>query len=74
MRPLPDDGAGVRAGGSAAERARGAGEDQQNENPLTAGRFGIRSIPTLIKLDHGREVRRASGAVPAGQIVAFASA
>jgi thioredoxin 2 len=41
-------------------------------NPLTSSRFGIRSIPTLVRLDHGRETSRRSGALPAGQIVAFA--
>ena len=44
-----------------------------DDNPLTASRFGIRSIPTVVKLDHGRELSRRSGALPAGQIVAFAS-
>lgn len=43
-----------------------------DDNPHTASRFGIRSIPTLVKLDHGRELSRRSGALPAGQIVAFA--
>jgi thioredoxin 2 len=38
----------------------------------TAGRFGIRSIPTLVKLQGGREVVRQSGALPAAQIVALA--
>jgi thioredoxin 2 len=45
-----------------------------DDNPRTAGRFGIRSIPTLVKLEHGREAARQSGAIAAGQIVAFASA
>jgi thioredoxin 2 len=44
-----------------------------DDNPRTAARFGIRSIPTLVRLERGQEVRRASGALPAGQIVAFAS-
>ena len=43
-----------------------------DDNPRTAARFGIRSIPTLVKLDHGQETSRRSGALPAGQIVAFA--
>ena len=43
-----------------------------DDNPRTAARFGIRSIPTLVRLDGGREVRRVSGALPAAQIVAFA--
>jgi thioredoxin 2 len=45
-----------------------------DDNPRTASRFGIRSIPTLVKLDHGREVARVAGARPAGQIVQFAGA
>ena len=44
-----------------------------DDNPHTASRFGIRSIPTLVKLDHGRELNRRSGALPAGQIAAFAA-
>ena len=43
-----------------------------DDNPRTAAKFGIRSIPTLVRLDRGREVRRVSGALPAAQIVAFA--
>jgi thioredoxin 2 len=42
-------------------------------NPTLAGRFGIRSIPTLLRLDRGRETARSSGALPAAQIVQFAS-
>lgn len=33
--------------------------------PDVAGRFGIRSIPTFLRFDKGREARRASGAMPA---------
>jgi len=43
-----------------------------DDHPRTAGRFAIRSIPTLVRLDHGQEVARRSGALPAAQIVAFA--
>jgi thioredoxin 2 len=43
-----------------------------DDNPRTSARFGIRSIPTLVKLDHGTEVSRVAGARPAGQIVQFA--
>ena len=43
-----------------------------DDNPRTAARFGIRSIPTLVKLQRGAEVARAAGARPAGQIVQFA--
>jgi thioredoxin 2 len=42
-----------------------------DDNPQVAARFGIRSIPTLVRLERGREVQRRSGALPAGQIVAF---
>jgi thioredoxin 2 len=35
----------------------------------TAARFGIRSIPTLIAFDHGREVARQSGALSESMIL-----
>jgi len=35
-----------------------------NENPDTAMRFGIMSIPTLLIMKNGREVNRIIGAVP----------
>jgi thioredoxin 2 len=43
-------------------------------SPQTSSRFAIRSIPTLVKLDHGREVARQAGAVAAAQIVGWARA
>jgi len=43
-------------------------------SPQLSQRFGIRSIPTLLRLDGGRERGRQSGTVPAAQIVAFATA
>ena len=43
-----------------------------DDNPHTAARFGIRSIPTLVKLNQGQEVARVAGARPAGQIAQFA--
>ena len=45
-----------------------------DDNPRTAARFGIRSIPTLVKLQRGSEVSRLSGARQAGQIVQFVQA
>ena len=45
-----------------------------DENPALSARFGIRSIPTLVRLERGRETARQSGAVPAAAIVAFAGA
>ncbi|MDZ7591109.1 MAG: thioredoxin TrxC [Rubrivivax sp.] len=44
-----------------------------DDNPALSQRYGIRSIPTLLRLDAGRETRRQSGAVPASAIVALAS-
>ncbi len=38
--------------------------------PEVAGRFGIRSIPTMILFRGGREAKRLSGAMPAGNIAA----
>ena len=43
-----------------------------DENPQLSAQFGIRSIPTLVKLQGGRELRRQSGTLPAAQIVALA--
>ena len=43
-------------------------------NPGLTARFGIRSIPTLIRLHGGRETARQSGALPAAAIVALAAA
>lgn len=45
-----------------------------DENPELAARFGIRSIPTLIRLENGRETHRHSGAIPAQSIQQFARA
>ena len=41
-------------------------------SPQTSARFAIRSIPTMVRLDGGRETKRQSGAVQAAQIVAWA--
>lgn len=43
-----------------------------DDNPLTARRFAIRSIPTLVRLKAGQELARQAGALQAGQIVSFA--
>ncbi len=45
-----------------------------DDNPGLSQRFGIRSIPTLVRLQGGREVQRQSGAVPVAAIVALATA
>ncbi|MBM3391514.1 MAG: thioredoxin TrxC [Betaproteobacteria bacterium] len=39
-----------------------------------AGRYGIRSIPTLILFHHGREIARQSGAMDAGNLVRWVTA
>jgi len=33
-------------------------------NPITAGRFGVRSIPTMILFKNGRETQRVVGYMP----------
>ncbi len=42
-------------------------------NPHLSARFGIRSIPTLVRLRGGREDKRVSGALQAAQIVGWVS-
>jgi thioredoxin 2 len=39
-----------------------------DEQPALAGRFGIRSIPTLIIFRAGRELARQSGAIDAASL------
>ena len=61
---------------SAASSLRGRAllvKVNSDDNPKAAGRFGIRSIPTLVRLQRGRELARQSGTLPAAQIVRFAS-
>ncbi len=41
-------------------------------HPQPAARYGIRSIPTLILFQHGKEVARTSGALPMSQLMQFA--
>jgi thioredoxin 2 len=40
-----------------------------DENPAIASRFGVRSIPTLLVLQSGREIDRIVGAQPKSEIV-----
>lgn len=40
-------------------------------HPDVSARQGIRGIPTMIRFAGGREVKRQSGAMPAGQIVGW---
>lgn len=35
-----------------------------DQNPITAGRFGVRSIPTMILFKNGREAQRLIGYMP----------
>jgi thioredoxin 2 len=55
---------------AAAQRATGlrVGKVNTEEQPQLAGRFGIRSIPTLILYRGGRELARQSGAVDAASL------
>jgi thioredoxin len=40
-----------------------------DENPLTASRFNVRGIPTLLLLKDGREMTRLAGAYPKADIL-----
>lgn len=43
-----------------------------DDSPRLSARYGIRSIPTLLRLERGQETHRQSGPIPAGAIVGFA--
>ena len=43
-----------------------------DDSPQASAKFAIRSIPTLVRLQAGAEIRRQSGALPLAQIVALA--
>lgn len=60
-----------RAGRELGDRALFVKVDT-DANPQLAARFGIRSIPTLVKIERGRETARRSGALPAGEIARMA--
>jgi thioredoxin-like negative regulator of GroEL len=40
-----------------------------DDNPMTAARFNVRSIPTLLLLRNGREIDRIVGVQPKAEIV-----
>jgi thioredoxin 1 len=40
-----------------------------DENPDIAARYGIMSIPTLVRIEEGKEVARAIGALPKAQLI-----
>jgi thioredoxin 2 len=40
-------------------------------SPVASATYGIRSIPTLVLFDQGTEVGRVSGAMPAGDLIAW---
>ena len=42
-----------------------------DENPDTAGNYGVNSIPTLIVFKNGKEVDRVVGALPKSQLQAL---
>ena len=44
-----------------------------DQSPQLSARFGIRSIPTLVRLERGREAARQSGALPLPAIIQLAT-
>ncbi|MBO9883480.1 thioredoxin TrxC [Xanthomonas sp. D-109] len=50
------------------------GKLDSDAQPALAGRFGIRSIPTLLLLRQGREIARHSGAIGTAEIVRWTRA
>lgn len=68
MAPVLDDFAHGRAGQVLVVKL------DTDRNPVTAQRFGIRSIPTLIVFQGGREVAREVGVVPRARLDALVPA
>jgi thioredoxin 2 len=62
----------ARAAAELEPRMRLAKLDTEAASAI-AGRYGIRSIPTLVVFDHGRETARRSGAMETGALVAWLS-
>ena len=60
--PIVDELAAELAG-----RVR-VGKLNVDDNPATASRFGVRSIPTLLLLRDGREIDRIVGALPKAEL------
>ena len=60
----------VQAAGELEPRLRLAKLDTEAQ-PQVAGRFNIRSIPTLVMFGNGREIARQSGALNAAQLRQF---
>ncbi len=67
MAPAFEQAAGQLAGRALLVKVN------SDENPGLSARFGIRSIPTLVRLQGGQEKARQAGALPAGAIVALAT-
>lgn len=63
VAPIIDELASAMAG-----RVR-IGKLNVDENPATAARFGVRSIPTLLVFKEGREVDRIVGVQPKPEII-----
>ncbi len=60
-----------KAAGEMAGRARFVKLDTE-AFPQAAAKFGVRSIPLLVKFRGGTEIARQAGAMPAARIVAWA--
>lgn len=45
------------------------GKLNTDENPMTASRFNVRSIPTLLVIKEGKEIDRVVGALPKQEIL-----
>ena len=64
VRALPQHGASLHSRHHAARLGKVNTEEEQG----LAARFGIRSIPTLLLIRHGREIARQAGAMSTDDI------
>lgn len=62
----------VEAAAQALEPAVRVAKLDTEAAPEIARRFGIQSIPTLMLMQHGREIARIAGAIPLQRLLAWA--
>ena len=69
VRSVPNDDTQFEAAAPRLEPRVRLGKLDTEAEPAIAGRYGIRSIPSMIMIRKGQEIARTSGAMPTSAIV-----